>query len=385
MTKSSSSTGTSRPELSRRELLTGVAAGALTTSVAGSALPAQTQAQARDQGRRNRKLLLGGGGIKGAYQAGVVKALLEEGFVPNVIYGVSVGALNAAFLVDRASFLGKPRREYHAALNMPIPIGGEPAKPVDWPFIGDELVRFWTQNIRSSGSVMRKKRTAVFAALLRRFNGLYDSSPLRSLVNQHLDLRRIKAAHIPISVFTVNLNSWQGEYFDEDQANLLEAIVASASLPIMFPIADLDGRNGRAPYVDGGLRQNVPVAIALAGVGDKKPTHLVTVACQSARQPRASIDRSYMVHLLQLYADIAAEEMLRGDLKLLEEAKRDHNIDSIVLRPATAVAFDPLNGKPFELDNFEPRHIEYLSRKGYQDGLAQIAAVEGGFAARGFR
>lgn len=85
-------------ETSRRDLLRSIAAGSLTTALAS--------APSRAQIHVNRKLLLGGGGITGAYQAGVLKVLLEQGVVTNVINGVSVGGLNAAFLVDRAYFLG---------------------------------------------------------------------------------------------------------------------------------------------------------------------------------------------------------------------------------------------------------------------------------------
>lgn len=45
-------------------------------------------------------LVLEGGGAKGAYQIGVVKALREAGFEFDAITGTSIGAINAAYLVQ---------------------------------------------------------------------------------------------------------------------------------------------------------------------------------------------------------------------------------------------------------------------------------------------
>ncbi|MDE3056952.1 MAG: patatin-like phospholipase family protein [Bacteroidota bacterium] len=52
-------------------------------------------------------LVLGGGSVKGSSQAGVISEILNKGFVPDASYGVSVGALNGAFLAAEA---GKRKR-----------------------------------------------------------------------------------------------------------------------------------------------------------------------------------------------------------------------------------------------------------------------------------
>ena len=43
-------------------------------------------------------LVLEGGGAKGAYQVGAIKALKENGYEFDTIVGTSIGALNAAFI-----------------------------------------------------------------------------------------------------------------------------------------------------------------------------------------------------------------------------------------------------------------------------------------------
>lgn len=46
-------------------------------------------------------LVLAGGGSKGAYQAGCIKALIELGYNFNIVTGTSVGALNALLVVQK--------------------------------------------------------------------------------------------------------------------------------------------------------------------------------------------------------------------------------------------------------------------------------------------
>ena len=45
-------------------------------------------------------LVLSGGGAKGAYQVGVVKALLEKNVAMDCIAGTSIGALNGSILAS---------------------------------------------------------------------------------------------------------------------------------------------------------------------------------------------------------------------------------------------------------------------------------------------
>ena len=49
-----------------------------------------------------KALVLGGGSIKGAFQAGAVAEVLARGLEPGIITGISVGALNGAYLTERA-------------------------------------------------------------------------------------------------------------------------------------------------------------------------------------------------------------------------------------------------------------------------------------------
>jgi len=52
------------------------------------------------QGKSKVAVVLSGGGAKGAYQVGVLKALRERGVVPDIYCGTSVGAFNGGMLAS---------------------------------------------------------------------------------------------------------------------------------------------------------------------------------------------------------------------------------------------------------------------------------------------
>src|SRR5438046_2192955 len=76
-----------------------------------------------------RALVLSGGGIKGAFQAGAIAEVLSSGFQPAILVGTSIGALNAAFLADRAGSSYLVNRH------------------VDWRKLGESLEKFWRDRI----------------------------------------------------------------------------------------------------------------------------------------------------------------------------------------------------------------------------------------------
>ena len=48
--------------------------------------------------KKNLAFVLGGGGSRGAMQAGALRALIEGGYTPDLVCGTSIGAINGAFL-----------------------------------------------------------------------------------------------------------------------------------------------------------------------------------------------------------------------------------------------------------------------------------------------
>src|SRR5438128_757665 len=71
-------------------------------------------------------LVLQGGGALGAYQAGVYEGMAEQGFAPNWVAGVSIGAINASLI---AGNVAKLRVERLARILAPRFIGRANACP----------------------------------------------------------------------------------------------------------------------------------------------------------------------------------------------------------------------------------------------------------------
>ena len=111
-------------------------------------------------------LVLSGGSIKGAFQAGAIREILDAGIEPTGIYGISVGSLNGGFLTDRA---GRAHRQ-----------GQKP----DWAAIGKELGSFWLENIDSFGKIGKKRGVhgLLWRLFFSRFAGLIDTSRLQNLI-----------------------------------------------------------------------------------------------------------------------------------------------------------------------------------------------------------
>jgi NTE family protein len=168
--------------------------------------------------------VLAGGGSKGACQVGMLEVLREHGIQPDIISGISVGALNGAMLAQ-----GR------------------------W----DELQGLWDRitrdDIYTGGIGIR----SVFNLLTGRSRALFDHSPLRKLVDEYVDPNRLDTR---LLVGAVPLSN--GEYFCWDshvnpRDMMKDMIVASATLPVFFePIASL---GGRSDWVDGGVAVQSPL------------------------------------------------------------------------------------------------------------------------------
>src|SRR3989442_598241 len=118
-----------------------------------------------------RALVLGGGGIKGAYQAGAIQSVFEAGFHPETILGISAGALSASYIVN---YLGS--------------VTDKPPTPDQWKDAAQGFVNFFRQRITGPNVLIKEKKDLKVAwdVLRSSFDGLVDTSPLRDLINETL-------------------------------------------------------------------------------------------------------------------------------------------------------------------------------------------------------
>ncbi len=179
-----------------------------------------------------RALVLAGGGARGAFQAGAVKYLSEKYWKPDMICGVSVGALNAVAL-------------------------GSGMTP-------DALVSHWKN--------MRHRKVFNFGLpnfVTKLFSSKEPASlvapgPLAELIREHISFESLKQSETEVVIAAVNIRTSQIAYFDNRTIGE-EHVIASAAMPLMCSWQDIDGE----PYWDGGVMDNVPILPALKSGADE--------------------------------------------------------------------------------------------------------------------
>ncbi len=221
-------------------------------------------------------LILSGGGARGAYEVGVLSYVLDHiGRLRknplrfDFILGTSVGAINACFLAA------------HAA---------DPA------LAARRLGNIWTEI--DIGEVLRfglKQMTSLPRLLLgggAESVGIFDVSPMTRLVEREIPWRSVtkslRAGHLAaLSVSTTEVSSGKTVLFMQTRGDIAlpthapprtvirntrvgpHHALASAAIPVLFPQV----RIGSELFMDGGVRQNTPIAPAL-GLG---ATHVFAI------------------------------------------------------------------------------------------------------------
>ena len=169
--------------------------------------------------------VLGGGGVLGAGEVGMLRALLEAGVVPDLVVGTSVGALNGAFLAADPTVAATVRLA--------------------------ELWRTLSSDV-FSGSVAERVGTAV-----RSRTHLHRRGPLRALLEEHLPVRRIEDLLVPFQCCAASIERAAEHWFEDGP--LADAVLASAAVPgLLAPV-----RIGDEHYLDGGLVNSIPVSRAV--------------------------------------------------------------------------------------------------------------------------
>ncbi len=204
--------------------------------------------------RRETVLLLQGGGALGAYECGVYRALEERGILPDLVAGVSIGAVNAAIIA------GNPRGEAARTLEA---FWNELAIPDPW-IPHEELRRFvaaWQIALFGVPKFFTPRWVSLsWPAFLPlpwlALTSFYDATPLRKTLEKYVDFQRLAARETRLILTAVNVESGELEVFDSaEQPITVEHVVASGSFPPGLPWTVIDGK----PYWDGGLVSNTPL------------------------------------------------------------------------------------------------------------------------------
>lgn len=240
-----------------------------------------------------RALVLGGGGSRGSFEIGVWKALVELGYSPDIVTGISVGALNGALVtqgdLNKAEDMWREIETNHI-LDYEIPA-----------------------EIKSFVDYQKNMGNFLFKALANR--GI-SSEPLRNLLEKFLiDENILIKSDIDFGVVVTNYNTKRQESYYVDElapGQLLEVLLASASL---FPAMEKVYIN-EIPYVDGGYETPVPLELAL----ERNPDEAIVVNIL----PELNIDFEEKygdTHILYI-----EPKWYLGDLLLFSQSRNDLNI-----------------------------------------------------------
>jgi len=201
--------------------------------------------------RKKTAFVLAGGGSFGAVQVGMLRELVKDGIVPDLVVGASVGAINGAY------FAGAPTLEGVAQLEA---IWCGLRRRDVFPFTWRSLI-----------------------GLFRRRDYLVDSHGLRALLEQRLPYRNLEDA--VISVHVVATDVLDGGTVKLSAGPAADAVLASCAIPAAFPPV----RIGERQLMDGGVASNTPISVAVE-LGAERLIVLPTgFACTLESPPHGAI------------------------------------------------------------------------------------------------
>jgi NTE family protein len=324
-------------------------------------------------------LVLQGGGALGAYELGAARALYASGkFAPDVIAGVSIGAISAVLLAR--------------------PGGGRTPLEALEAFWDKVTVRavFFPPPLRPYASFLGNPHFFVprldYLALPT-WTYFYDTSPLRRTLEELVDVRALADTRVlpKLLVSATDVEEGQIKYFPSDDANhplTLDHIMASGSLPPAFPATMI----GHKSYWDGGLFDNTPLGAVLDMLHDAadRTVYVIDLFPNKEPMPRNLIEimarvknlqfvnkTDEDVKLMQRFNEvaglIAALENLPGGNPLADDEayqavkKRRYIHVPEIVSITTTDAFHQ-----FDDADFSPEAIERRAEEGYAQTMKEL-------------
>ena len=262
--------------------------------------------------------VLGGGGVLGAAEVGMLRALFEVDVTPDLVLGTSVGALNGAM------------------------VARDPT-----PAVIERLTDLWQDTSTSHAISDRPLRTVRRAVSTG--THLYSSTFMQTRLVEEFGETTFEELPVRFQVCAASIERAAEHWFVSGP--LVPAIMASAAVPGLLPPAEVDGEH----FLDGGIVNSIPLGRAIALGADRvfvlqvgridrplKPPHrpweVARVSFEIARRHRfarelAEVPHDVEVHVLPARGTSARDDSLlahrdfsrvRARIEASYEASRDY-------------------------------------------------------------
>jgi NTE family protein len=265
--------------------------------------------------------ILAGGASRGAYQAGCLKRLEEEGIVPDLVVGSSIGVCNSLVYASSGA---------------------------------EGVWGFWSNAV---------SLPQVFDVSLRRNlltgNSLFSMDRLTRFVESEVDFEKCFNSDVELTYIVTNVSAGheelRGNRTESDVDRFRTVTRIGYAIPILHPLIELDGDK----YADGGFLWNVPFEYA----EEWGATDIYVLSVVPSKLPRADSLRFIPQVAMRMY-DIFWRTI--GNNSILEKKLEDgkyHGINVTVLEPSPDTGmFDP-----FGMLNAYPGKSRKLLWQGYRD------------------
>src|SRR5215472_14024457 len=170
--------------------------------------------------------VLGGGGLLGAHEVGMLRALTEAGIRPDLVLGTSIGAINGSFVAAE-------------------PSGAAARLSMLWR--GDAIRQAFSETLW--GRAVRLARSGTH---------LHSIEPLRQMLSTMLPAADFADLELPFQCVAASIERASARWFT--QGPVVPAVLASCAIPALLPPVEIDGEH----YFDGGLVDSIPVGRAVA-------------------------------------------------------------------------------------------------------------------------
>ena len=239
-------------------------------------------------------LVLEGGAMRGIYTAGVLDVFLEAGIMPDVVVGVSAGALHGCSYV--AGQKGRSIRYYRKYRS-------------DKHFMG-------LYSLLTTGDVVGTKFC-------------YEDIPLRL---DPFDEAAFEKAPVDFYVTVTNVRTGKPEYILCDELKVgskMDVIRAGASMPLCSKMVEWNGNL----YLDGGVSDSIPYA-KTKDFGCRKSIVVLTQPAGYLKQPAvmAPFEAMYRKYPAFVEAMRGRDQMYNTEVCAVEQAAKQGDV--FLIRPS---------------------------------------------------